>query len=44
MRPSFEKPAFIRPKRQVRARPKKVFSRLIRIITSAFAFFDGRQE
>jgi hypothetical protein len=29
----------------VRARPMKVSSsRLIRIITSAFAFFDGRQE
>src|ERR1035437_7729555 len=41
MRPSLEKPTFIRPSRLGRARPMKVSSsRLIRIITGALAFFD----
>ena len=41
IRPSLEKPAFMRPNRLGRARPMKVSSsRLIRIITGALAFFD----
>ena len=41
IRPSLEKPTFIRPMRLGRARPMKVSSsRLMRIITGAFAFFD----
>ncbi len=41
MRPSFEKPTFIRPSRLGRARPINVSSsRVMRIITGALAFFD----
>ena len=40
MRPSFEKPTFIRPRTPGRPRPMKCSSsRLMRIITGAFAFF-----